>query len=183
MLKLPQTILVVDDDEAVLETVRCLLDDEGFQVEAATTGWEALDLVGGHEFDLAVVDIRLGGEFDGLDLVQYIRTRQPKLRVLFISGLHFPVADDPDRDDFVSKPFLLSELLGCVWELLQRRVPDIGFGSSHIHAKRAIIAAKIDLLRNRHKYPADAECPDETAAEEPGGARSAGTRHASGLAN
>jgi len=149
MLKHLGSILVVDDDDAVRETIRSLLDDEGFNVTAAATGWAALDLSEVGEFDLAVVDILLGGEFDGLDLAQCIRARHPTLRCLFISGNYHPVTEDPDRDDFVSKPFRGYELLGCVWELLQRKVPDSASDWSGLQAKRVLLAAKIDCLRHR----------------------------------
>lgn len=149
MLKPPLSILVVDDDDAIRETIRSLLDEEGFTVATAATGWEALDQVDLREFDLAVVDIHLHGDFDGIDLVQHARAQQPWLRSLFISGLFNRATDDPDRDDFVSKPFRPHELLGCVWELLQRKVPAPMIDSMVLHAKRAILAAKIDCLRNR----------------------------------
>jgi two-component SAPR family response regulator len=63
---------------------------------------------------LAVVDIQLAGTFDGIDFIRCARTQQPQLRALFISGFQNRVTDDPDSDDFVSKPFRPSELLSCV---------------------------------------------------------------------
>ncbi|HEY1797337.1 MAG TPA: response regulator [Stellaceae bacterium] len=170
MPKPPRSILVVDDDDAVRETIRSLLDDEGFTVTTAATGLEALDLVEARKFDLAVVDIHLKDEFDGIDLVQHARSQQPGLRSLFISGLYSRATDDPDRDDFVSKPFRPHELLGCVWELLHRKVPEPANDSILLHARRAILAAKIDCLRNRRGRrveDADTAAADNSAATPP----------------
>lgn len=162
MLKHQPSILVVDDDVGVCETIQSLLDDEGFTVAAAATGWEALDLLAVRQFDLAVVDVRLGGAFDGVDFVRRARAEQPRLRALFISGYDHRATDDPDRDDFVSKPFRPSELLGCVWELLQRKVPERASGIPQLHAERVILAAKIDCMRNRRNHAA-AECESTDA--------------------
>lgn len=173
MLEHPPSILVVDDNDAVLETIRALLKEGGFGVATAATGWEALHLVAVRHFDLAVVDIHLGGDFDGMDLVQYVRLRQPGLRALFISGLNQPVTDDPDRDDFVFKPFRPQELLGCIWELLQRKVPKAALDVDYVHAKREILENKIDCLRNQHRRADD-------DADEPTGVKPAEIRRASG---
>ncbi len=167
MLKHPPSILVVDDDAAVRETIRSLLDDEGFTVAPAATGWEALDLLDAREFDLAVVDIQLATTFDGIDFVRRARTQQPRLRALFISGFNTRVTDDPDRDDFVSKPFRPNELLGCVWELLQRKVPEPTTDWPPLQAERVISAAKVDCLRNQRDTVAPkCESGDAAGAEQ-----------------
>jgi len=71
--------------------------------------------------DLAVVDMRLPGGLNGLETVRRARARHPDLKALFISGVDaIPRQHDPDREDFVSKPFSGHELLGCVFELLLR---------------------------------------------------------------
>jgi DNA-binding response OmpR family regulator len=60
---------------------------------------------------------------------------------LFISGFSNPVVAEPECDDFVQKPFRPAELLGCVWELLQRGPPH---GPRRLPAwtGRTIMAAK-----------------------------------------
>jgi DNA-binding response OmpR family regulator len=68
--------------------------------------------------DLAVVDIWLPG---GLETVRRAKAKHPGLKVIFISGAEPPPGCyDSDRDDFVTKPFLERELLGCVFEFLLR---------------------------------------------------------------
>ena len=114
-------VLVVDDDEGVRELVETLLSDAGFAVASANDGTTALEIFERQAVDLAVVDMRLPGGLNGLETVRRARARQPDLKALFISGVDpIPSRRDPDREDFVSKPFSGHELLGCVFELLLR---------------------------------------------------------------
>ena len=74
-----------------------------------------------HSVDLAVVDIRLPGGLGGPETVRRAKVKHPGLKVIFISGAEPPPGCcDSDRNDFVTKPFLKRELLGCVFELLLR---------------------------------------------------------------
>jgi DNA-binding response OmpR family regulator len=150
LLRLP-SILVVDDDDHVRETVAAMMQDAGFRVAAAASGWEALDLIEQREFDLAVVDVGLPDELTGLDLIRCVRAERPQLRCLFISGFADPVVDDPERDDFVRKPFRLAELLGCAWELLQRKVQETSIDLPHRRERWLIQAARVDCLRRERK--------------------------------
>jgi CheY-like chemotaxis protein len=115
-------VLVVEDDEDVREVVETILSDAGFAVATAGDGAAALQIVEKQPVDLAVVDIRLPGELSGLETVSRARASHPDLKALFISGIEpIPSRRDPDREDFVSKPFSGHELLGCVFELLLRQ--------------------------------------------------------------
>jgi DNA-binding response OmpR family regulator len=58
---------------------------------------------------------------DGFELVKRARQTRPKLRVLFMSGYAAEYHIDPDRDDFVAKPFDPRQLLGCIYEILARK--------------------------------------------------------------
>jgi DNA-binding response OmpR family regulator len=116
-------VLVVEDDEQVRELVATLLTDAGLTVMTAATGEEALELLERDEFALMVTDIVLSGRLDGISTVKKARARHPSLKSLFISGRIRPAQTDLKQDDFVSKPFLAHELVGCVWELLFRTRP------------------------------------------------------------
>ena len=113
-------VLVVEDDEQVKALVATLLTQVGLTVVTATTGEEALGILERDEFALIVMDIVLPGRLDGISTVKEARARRPGLKSLFISGQIRPSHADLDQDDFVSKPFLAHELVGCVWELLFR---------------------------------------------------------------
>jgi len=123
MCKHAPTILVVDDDEEICETISNLLTDAGFAVQTAATGREALAIVDEAPVDMMVADIRLPDGLDGLTMVRKARMRHPGLKCLFISGNRGPIICDPALDDFVAKPFRLQELLGCVWKVLRGNFP------------------------------------------------------------
>jgi DNA-binding response OmpR family regulator len=116
-------ILVVEDDNDVRDTIGEMLIAGGFQVRTAMTGLEALAIIDERQFDLVVVDIRLPGGLDGLDMTRNARLRHPALKCLFISGKAEPVVCDRQLDDFVAKPFSRAELIGCVWKVLRGNLP------------------------------------------------------------
>ena len=116
-------ILVLDDDDQLRDMISEVLAEAGFQVTTAATGWEAVALIEEKPFDLVVADIRLPGGLDGLEVARHVRTRFPALKCLFISGKDEPVICDPMLDDFVSKPFRLSLLVGCIWKVLRGNQP------------------------------------------------------------
>jgi DNA-binding response OmpR family regulator len=118
-------ILIVDDDTDVRDFVCTILDQENFDTVSARDGREALALLGNGEYDLLLTDIRMPG-IDGFELVERARRARPDLRVLFMSGYAATYKIDPNRDDFVPKPFRPRELLGCVYEILGRKGEDAG---------------------------------------------------------
>ncbi|MFO0035802.1 MAG: response regulator, partial [Planctomycetota bacterium] len=67
--KSPISLLLVDDDRHLLDSMGQWLSEQGFQVGWASTGAPALDLLASQSFTLALVDIRLGEE-DGFSLLQ-----------------------------------------------------------------------------------------------------------------
>jgi DNA-binding response OmpR family regulator len=116
-------ILIVDDDPDICDLLRSMLLREGFLVRTAGDGASALELIKWNDFDLMITDIGLPPPMDGVETVRRARECRPALRSLFISGGGECRWDDPDRDDFVSKPFQEREVLGCVWELFSRGWP------------------------------------------------------------
>jgi two-component system cell cycle sensor histidine kinase/response regulator CckA len=122
-----QEILVVDSDLARRERVVRILAQEGFSVTPTAEGLSALRAVGAKRFALAIAALRLPGSLDGPTTLRQARARQPGLKALFTDGSGaLPERRNPDIDDFIASPFERHELLGCVFELLQRG--DIGAG-------------------------------------------------------
>jgi two-component system cell cycle sensor histidine kinase/response regulator CckA len=112
-------VLIVDDDPEMRALVSGILDG-AFEVSAASGAEEALTLIDRISgLSLLLTDIRMPG-MDGFELAKRARARNPDLRVLFMSGYAAEHRIDPLRDDFVGKPFLPRELLGCVFEILAR---------------------------------------------------------------
>jgi DNA-binding response OmpR family regulator len=116
-------ILVVEDDEEVCATISQMLTGNGFQVQTAGSGLEALAIIDEHPFDLLIADIGLPSGISGLELTQCARARHPALKCLFISGKRGPIVVDRELDDFMAKPFRAFELIGCVWKVLRGNSP------------------------------------------------------------
>ena len=157
MLTHPLSVLVVEDDAQVRKIISGVLSVAGFEVATAATGWTALKIIERKPIDLVVADIALHDGFSGVELMQCARLARPLLRCLFISEWIDGITDDPDRDDFVSKPFCRSELVGCAWELLLRDVPKPRAGWEQRQAERVLAAARVASrrrpARNRRVRP------------------------------
>ena len=122
---LASTILIVDDEEFLLEYVRIVLLRSGFTVLTAQTGEDAWQLIldSRNEIRLVLTDIVMPGSFDGFELADRVRRRQPDLPVLFMTGAH--LEDYSSADGLVSKRLLLrkpfdpGQLLAIVRENLE----------------------------------------------------------------
>jgi len=117
-----QTVLVVDDEEAIAEAVRARLQSEGFQVVVAGDGPEAIGLCERIHPDLVVLDLMLPG-MDGLEVCRQIQ-RERWVPVLMLTAR----TEEADKvagfavgaDDYLTKPFSLRELVVRVRAILRR---------------------------------------------------------------
>ena len=117
-----ETVLVVDDEEAIAEAVRARLESEGFRVLVAFDGPQAIELHAEHHPDLVVLDLMLPG-MDGLEVCKQIQ-RDGWTPVLMLTAK----AEEADKvvgfavgaDDYLTKPFSLRELASRVKAILRR---------------------------------------------------------------
>lgn len=119
-----ETVLVVEDEPAILEIIGILLRQSGYTVLAAGSPGEALGLAGGHAgaIDLLVSDLVLP-EMNGRELARRLEESRPVLKRLFMSGHAADILADHGWTDgeanFITKPFSLDTLLAKVREVLE----------------------------------------------------------------
>jgi ActR/RegA family two-component response regulator len=113
------TFLLVDDDQAFLDTLseRVLL--KGFEVLTATTAEQALKLAGGYRIDYAVVDLKLK-EADGLELITQLKAEQPSMQTMLLTGY----GDDRLKEaaEALNTVYFEKQDMGGFWRFL-RRIP------------------------------------------------------------
>ncbi len=116
-------VLVVDDEPNIVMSLRFLMEREGFEVEVATTGKEALAALDRRPADLVLLDVMMP-ELDGFEVCQRIRNhpawRNTKIVMLTAKGrdLERDKGLALGADDYVTKPFSTRELVARVKEML-----------------------------------------------------------------
>ena len=115
---MPATILLVEDEPALLALMSTALKGAGYVVREAHNGPEAIAFFDKNTwaFDLLITDMRMP-RVDGPELVDILRARRPTLKVIFISGVAMPLRG---ADAFLAKPFTRPQLLETVAEVLSR---------------------------------------------------------------
>jgi len=118
-----KNILVVDDDQLVIKSLEKIFKQEGYNVNTASNGRDALKIVNEMDFDSVIIDIRMPG-IDGVETVKKIKEclkdkNRPDIPVVFITGYSdFDVSTKAkDLGEVFLKPFDMNEFLNHVKEL------------------------------------------------------------------
>ncbi|WP_345989412.1 response regulator transcription factor [Sulfurimonas sp. HSL1-2] len=118
------TILLLEDDTALHETLSEYLDEEGFEVVGCFDGESAEDQLYERSFDLLILDVNVPGK-NGFEVLREARERGVETPALFLttrdSAADAEQGFESGADDYVRKPFSLKELLLRVQSMLRRR--------------------------------------------------------------
>jgi DNA-binding NtrC family response regulator len=128
-------ILVVDDEPVASANVSIFLHENGFEVEQASDGKQALALLAKERFDLVISDVRMP-RVNGLLLKDVIQYTSPKIPVLLMTGYYMDlVTANLERDsNYVVKPILLDELLSKVQKMIGKPPEENGSSGSEGNA-------------------------------------------------
>jgi two-component system phosphate regulon sensor histidine kinase PhoR len=118
-------VLVIDDEYGIRSGVHQILEMEGFEVEEAETGKEALEALERNGFDIALIDYRLP-DTDGLSLLHLIRSRKLDIMTCMITAYaNIETAISATRqgiDFFLPKPFSPEDLIGVIDTLIRHKI-------------------------------------------------------------
>jgi DNA-binding NtrC family response regulator len=117
-------ILVIDDDESVRKSLETVLREEGYLVDVAENGREAIRKSKANFYNLALVDLRLP-DMDGIELLTEMRETVPKLVKIIITG--YPSLESAIQavnratDAYLTKPYTMENLLRTIREHLKKQ--------------------------------------------------------------
>ncbi len=135
-------ILVVDDEDNVATTMRAILQLDGHDVDAVTSGAEARQLIASHEFDVVLTDLRLG-DADGIEILEEVRQRWPETAAIMLTGyasLESAIAAlRAGAYDYLMKPSDVEELRATVGRAVERRAL----------RRRLVELEEVDRLKNQ----------------------------------
>src|SRR5437667_6608683 len=149
-----QTILVIDDDESLRDTIGVMLEQEGFHAELAADGRNGYDRALALKPDLLLVDLRLPG-MSGVEICRQLRAARVQTPIIVLSA----VGDEVDKvllleigaDDYVVKPFGSRELLARIRAVLRRASPDsrkvVRFSEIEIDMERRVVTRRGEDLK------------------------------------
>ena len=110
---MPDKVLVVDDSKIIRDMLYCFLAKEGYEIELASDGEEALELAKNNNPQVILLDVRMHG-IDGLEACRRLRAEEDTryIPVIMVTGFGADnvEANDVGADDFINKPFKLADL-------------------------------------------------------------------------
>ncbi|MGD9518350.1 MAG: response regulator transcription factor [Armatimonadota bacterium] len=150
----PKKILLADSNEEDARALASLLAREGYLVEVASSGNQALELFDEFQPDLVVLEAYLPGGIDGLEVCRQIRS-QSEVPIMFVTTkndeVDVVVGLELGADEYISKPYRVRELLARIRALL----------------RRAVITEKASAQKKHLSYPAlEIDLPTRTVTVE-----------------
>jgi len=128
-------ILVIDDDESIRKILSAILQDEGYAVETAENGREAIDKSNVKVYNLALIDVRLP-DIEGVALLAMLKETVPRMRKIIITG--FPTiqnameAVNNKADAYMLKPFEIGKILETIKEQLKKQQEEKEYSQNRV---------------------------------------------------
>ncbi len=128
-------ILIVDDDESIRNTVKIILEDEGYNVDVASTGYEAIKMTEKTAYNIALLDIRLP-DMEGVELLKLMKDNVPRTRKIMVTG--YPsmqnaiTALNKNADAYLIKPVDVEKLLSTVKDQLRLQEEEKNFSEMKV---------------------------------------------------
>jgi len=149
-------LLVVEDDDKLVRALERGLVREGYTVDVARTGEQALEHAGVHEYGGVVLDVMLPG-VDGFEVCSRLRRSEPFLPVLMLTArsevAHRIRGLDAGADDYLVKPFDFGELLARLRALTRRVSPVLEAGDLRVEPlTRAVTRAGREIALSPREY-------------------------------
>ena len=117
-------VLVADDEDGLRTTIAAWLGDEGFDVQEAPNGLDAVKLVQSNDFDIALLDIKMPG-MNGLEVLRYIRKNSPTTDTVMMTGMiDVSMAVEAMKlgaKEYLTKPIDLDQLVPQLKALMRKR--------------------------------------------------------------
>ncbi len=117
------TLLIAEDEPVIVESLKFLFEREGYLIEVASDGRQAIEKLRSAPPDLLVLDVMMR-HLNGFDVLQTLRADnaipQPKVLMLTAKGQEADrqLALDLGADEYIAKPFSNKDVLNTVWRLL-----------------------------------------------------------------
>ncbi|MFI5251129.1 MAG: response regulator [Bacteroidota bacterium] len=116
-----RSILVVDDEEALRTVLSSELSSEGYNVDTASDGDDAIAVLQGKQFDLVLLDIKMP-RVDGFEVLKFIKKGTPQIKVIMLTAFadlkNAIESKKLGAEDFISKPYDLVDLLTTIERVL-----------------------------------------------------------------
>lgn len=153
-------LLIVEDDQALNNSMVKLLKAKGYSSDSAFDGQEALDYIAVAQYDLVILDVMMP-VMDGMTFLETLRQQDKLLPVLMLTAkdtLDDKITGlDAGADDYLVKPFEFEELLARIRAILRRRSPDV--------ATSRIPVGDLELDLSSQQVYRDGQAIDLTAKE------------------
>ncbi len=117
----PHRILIVDDEDDLRELLSHVLSAQGYEIQSASNGEDAISTLKRESFDLALLDIQMP-KMNGIQVLRFITEHSPATKTIMLTGFadlkNAMDAREFGARDFISKPYKLDDVLSTIRQVL-----------------------------------------------------------------